>query len=435
MTQEINISNMSRPALSFFLPFGLMSITGLILERTLPVILILITGNLLGALWADRFGFKSLMVWSSGLFWSFIVLASCFSLATTTELEVPFISSIWQHPTMGSLWEHPILMLLGSAVAAVALVFYKNFASFKESLKAQSFFWMSFLGVILPVVKMTAIGAIAFVLTQKIFPKLPGAAAAVAVPFEAAASVAWVLLIRKFFPFIPICQDKESFWNAIKGVFKKEYVVSGMAIGLLLGLIYFGAEPLWEKKGISRWGDKFNGGESRLWIDFALVAPVFGALVGFIVTWIRCRLGADSIAEFTAAEKIQFARRVIVRGLIFAISGYGLFCWVKALESPKSGLVALLEQLRLPIDAVRTVRFPVDAVAGISVLLFFVHVIIFTIVFYKLFARALIMYHHNLFQITHQAKNHGAFAAMTWIGFVASVAFLFHSMNAFGYKI
>lgn len=424
MTQEINISNISRPALSFFLPFGLMGIWGLITQRTLLVLLILITGNLLGALWADRFGFKSLMVWSVGLFWSFIVLMSCFNLETTTELGViverTVIERTWVHPIMGSLWEHPILKFLGGAVAAVGLVFYKSFVSFKESLKAQSFFWMSCLGVILPAVAMAVIGVIPFILTQKIFPKVPGAA--VTAPLMAGVIVAWVLLMRKFFPFIPVCQDKESFWNAIKGVFKKEYVVSGMAIALLLGLIFFGAKPLWKKEWISKWSypDGSSGG-SCTWIDFAWAAPALGALIGFIVSWIRCRLGADSIAECTAAKKVQFARRVMIRVLIFAGSGYGFFYWIKALKSPKSGLVVLLEQL----------RFPVDAVTYISYGLFFVHFIIFTIVFYKLFARALSIYHHTLFQIIHQAKNHGTFAAMTWVGFVASVAFLFHSMKSF----
>lgn len=404
-----------------------MGIWGLITQRTLLVLLILITGNLLGALWADRFGFKSLMVWSAGLFWSFIVLMICFNLETTTELGViagrTVIKRTWVYPIMGSLWEHPILMFLGGAVATVALVFYKSFPSFKESLKAQSFFWMSCLGVILPAVAIAVMGAIIAVLTQKIFPKLP--VAVVSVPLEAAAVVAWVLLIRKFFPFIPICQDKEPFWNAIKGVFKKEYVVSGIAIGLLLGLLYFGGESDWKQDWSSRWGDKLNGGGGRLWSDFAVAAPALGALIGFIVTWIRCRLGADSIAECTAAKKVQFARRVIVRTLIFAGSGYGFFYWIKALKSPKSALIALLEPLEDKFI------LSIEAVTYISYMLLAVHFIIFTIVFYKLFSKALSIYHHNLFQIIYQAKNHGAFAAMTWVGFVASVAFLFNSIKRF----
>ncbi|OJU72735.1 MAG: hypothetical protein BGO07_00730 [Alphaproteobacteria bacterium 40-19] len=397
------------------MPFGLMSITGLTPGRTVLVLLILITGNLLGALWADRFGFKSLMVWSAGFFWGALFLM----LSHYTVLMKQF-----NFKNIESMWGHPILMFLGGAVATVTLVFYKSFASFKESLKAQSFFWMSCLGVILPAVGMAVIGVISFVLTQKIFPKLPVAAGVT--PFAVGAVVVWVLLIQKFFPFVPICQDKEPFWNAIKGVFKKEYVAGGMAVGLLLGLIYFGAEPLWKKEWISKWNhpDGSSGG-THSWIDFALAAPALGALVGFIVTWIRCRLGADSIAELTATEKIQFARRVIVRMLIFAGSGYGLFRWIKALESPTSDLIALLEPLEDKFI------LSIEAVTYISYGLFFVHVIIFTIVFYRLFARALIMYHYNLFEITHQAKNHGAFAAMTWVVFVASVAFLFHSMKRF----
>jgi hypothetical protein len=283
MTQKINISNISRPALSFFLPFGLMGIWGLITQRTLPVLLILITGNLLGALWADRFGFKSLMVWSVG-----IALGVIFFI---TQLNPPSsLRFFLEHNS-----DHLILMLMGGVISTAWLAFYKNFASFKESLKAQSFFWTSFLGSLFSLsfvifVKYTPF--FCFLLKEKIFPQLPTTIASFVL--SGSAIVAWVLLIRKFFPFIPICQDKEPFWNVIKGVFKKEYVVSGMVIGLLLGLIFFGGEPLWKQEWSSRWGD---GGKSRLWSDFAVAAPALGALIGFIVTWIRCHLGADSIAE------------------------------------------------------------------------------------------------------------------------------------------
>jgi hypothetical protein len=116
---------------------------------------------------------------------------------------------------------------------------------------------------------------------------------------------------------------------------------------------------------------------------------------------------------------------VIVRTLIFAGSDYGFFYWIKALKSPKSALITLLEPLEDKFI------LSIEAVTYISYMLLAVHFIIFTIVFYKLFSKALIMYHHNLFQITHQAKNQGAFAAMTWVGFVASVAFIFSSMKRF----
>lgn len=108
MTQKNNISNISRSALSFFLPFGLMSITGLTPGRTVLVLLILITGNLLGALWADRFGFKSLMVWSAGFFWGALFLM----LSHYTVLMKQF-----NFKNIESMWGHPILMFLGGAVA------------------------------------------------------------------------------------------------------------------------------------------------------------------------------------------------------------------------------------------------------------------------------------------------------------------------------
>jgi hypothetical protein len=146
-----------------------------------------------------------------------------------------------------------------------------------------------------------------------------------------------------------------------------------------------------------------EGWGRKVWLDFASSAPVLGAGLGFLVTWIRCRQSSDMIKEPEIREKIKFPVIVFIAMLFFMCSAYS--AW-RVMPFFVSKLSTLQLTLRLGL------------VVG--------HHLIFGVIFYKLFSKALLMYHHTLLKIDSQGQNYGAFSAMLWIGYVAVIAFVFY---------